>query len=376
MVKRFTLAAICAASIPHAIANVQLAEVSTQPPLISLHAYVGIGTTSVCGLREAPHLIEHLILSDTEYGENPVDAILALRASGIKLSARTHSDFTEFSLEGPSGSAIEMQRALVTFLGRRSLPTLGFEREKLTITREMGADENYISSPTFYERFISVHAGAVAPCAADSKPFMAYTLDEMNSVFKRMYVADNIRIVAVDHQENFDLDAIASALRLPDTAPPPSHQTGQREDARVLKIEGRRGLVEVIFPIAGRANLPADAAQEMADQARLRVQSHIRRKYQLYAAHTFIDQSLNGGWIRLEVPDLPEGDAAEVVSIAQAAMSNVGRNGRWADPVWASLGSHLAGLPIGDPVIAERKIFSVGVLEQLRRMIAELLALF
>lgn len=372
MVKRFALAAVCAASLPQALANVQVTEVNSQPASISLHAYIGTGTTSVCGLREAPHLIEHLLLSDTEYGENPVDAVLALRARDIKLSAATHSDFTEFTLEGPAGAAREMERALITFLGRSSLPSMGFEREKKTITREVRADDEYISSPTFYERFISVHAGAVAPCAADSKPLLAYTLDEVNSVFQRLYVADNVRIVAAGRKGAFDLNAIASAIRLPSTPHSLNSQAAMREDAHAMQVEGREGLVEVIFPIAGRATLPADAAQAMADQARLRVQSHIRRKFQLYSARTFIDQSLIGGWIRLEVPELTQDGVAEVVGIAQAAMSDTDGSGQWTDPVWVSLGSHLSGAPVGDPVVARSHTSSAGWFGQLIRLLAEL----
>lgn len=106
-------------------------------------------------------MIEHLLLSGTIYGENPVDAVIALPAKGIKLSKLTRSDFTQFTLEGPADKAKLMGQAIATFLGQSLLPKAGFEHEKHAIIHELRAPKSYVSSPTFYERFIAATAGAV-----------------------------------------------------------------------------------------------------------------------------------------------------------------------------------------------------------------------
>lgn len=61
MVKRYAILALCAASIQtaHAGSGTLSAPLREQP--VRLHAVVSVGTTSVCGMREAPHLIEHLL---------------------------------------------------------------------------------------------------------------------------------------------------------------------------------------------------------------------------------------------------------------------------------------------------------------------------
>lgn len=353
MVKRFAIAALFAASIPTANAEPQTSLTPLAEQSASIHVFIGVGTTSACGLREAPHLIEHLLLSNTAYGENPVDAVLSLRARGIKLTATTHSDFTEFVLEGPASTAPEMEHALTTFLGRTSLPNIGFEREKKTIAREVRAGLDYISSPTFYERFIGVYAHGDKPCSADSKRFLDYTLEEVQRVYERFYVNDNIRVVAEAEPGTFDLSAIAHSISRPSSGLNLDAQNQKQEYAQSLLIEGREGLVEVLFPIQGRASLPADAAAALADQARLEVQAHIRREYQLYSARTFIDQSLSGGWIRLEVPELQSEKAAEIAHLAEAAMNSVQTDEYHHDPLWVSLGSKLSSQAVGAPIIAE-----------------------
>lgn len=371
MVKRLALGLICTALLNHAHADSHVMQVAQAEPPVSLHAFVAVGTTSICGMREAPHLIEHLLLSETPYGENPVDAVITLRAKGIKLSAMTHSDFTEFSLEGPAHTASEMQKALATFLSRSSLPKLGFEREKKTITREVRSDDSYVSSPTFYERFISSNAGAVSPCIADDKPFLSYTQAAVQAVFDRAYASDNIKIAAVGPAGTFDLDSLTQAIEARPTIATATSQSGEREKFQQLEVTGRDDAVEVIFPIEGRQTLPADAATAMADQARFAVQTYIRREYQLYSARTFVDQSLVGGWIRLEVPGLAQADAERVAALAKEAMQSVRLEGAWNDPLWAAYGSQASARSMLAPVVAKvRK--PLGPVEGFLRMLTEL----
>lgn len=353
MVKSSTIAALCVAIAQTASAGVQTSYTPLPEQPVVLQAVVATGTTSMCGMREAPHLIEHLLLSDSPYGEAPVDAILSLRAQGIKLSAFTHSDFTEFTLEGPAAKAEFMSQALIVFLGRSSIPKLGFEREKFTILREVRANSHYVSSPTFYERFIASTAGAAMPCKADSEPFLAYEYEAVQKAYSQLYKPDSIKLLAHAKAGTFDLKRIALALNKRAITSPFTHHDGLRETTDSIKVIGRPGIVELIFPIAGRATLPQGAANALADQARLEIQAHIRRTYRLYTVRSFVDQSLVGGWIRLEIPNIASGKAKELKKIALAAMAALDISQHTNDPLWSALGSNLTDKPVGTPLIAE-----------------------
>lgn len=352
MLKRCTIFALCAASIQ--AANVSMAALPAPLPeqAVSLHAVVSAGTTSSCGMREAPHLIEHLLLSETRFGKTPVDAILTLRSKGIKLSAMTHSDFTEFTLEGPASQAELMSEALVNFLSRPSLPNTGFDSEKRVIVSEVMAGEGYTSSPTLYERFIATHGKGVKPCAADTAPFLSYRYEDVQAIYRQLYTPQSIKVLAQSAPGTFDLDAIESAIGAQKAAPSLTSQNGPREPVQTLQVNGRANVVEIIFPIAGRTSLSAEAASALADQARLEVQAHIRSKYQLYAARSFVDQSLVGGWIRIEVPGLGDDKTPELLDVAKAAMDAVDIAAYGNDLIWLGNGSVIAVEPIGSPVVS------------------------
>ncbi|MPQ69319.1 insulinase family protein [Pseudomonas sp. MWU12-2323] len=353
MCKRFALSALFAAIIQTAQAGVLPIEVPQPEQPVVLRALVDAGTTSSCALREAPHLIEHLLLSHTRYGETPVDAILALRAKGIKLAATTHSDFTEFTLEGPAAKAELMSQAMMVFLSRSSLPKQGFEREKRTILSELRADDSYVSSPSFYERYIAVKAGARQPCAADTNKFLNYDYAAVQNAYERLYTPDSVHLVAQAPVSVFDLDAIASTLPRRVTAPSATSQDGARETTESLEVRGSPGQFEFILPIKGRRELPSDAADALADQVRLEVQAHLRATYQLYTARSFVDQSLVGGWIRLEIPRVNQEKAPELLAIAKKAVNAVDLSQFNNDPVWQAYGSKLTSDPVGTPVVAE-----------------------
>jgi hypothetical protein len=363
--KRLTLSVLCAAITQATLAGVQTLEVSPPEPPVVLRAMIEVGTTSSCDLREAPHLIEHLLLSHTRFGETPVDAILALRAKGIKLSATTHSDFTEFTLEGSALQAELMSEAMTAFLGRESLPVEGFDREKQTILSELHAGQNYRSSPTFYERYITVKAAARAPCHADIIKFVDYDYSAVQAAYERLYTPDKVHLVAQGPGQTFDLATIASAMPSHSTAALLSSQARARETTSSMDVIGIPGQVEFIIPIAGRRELPSDAADALADQIRLEVQAHLRTSYQLYTARSFVDQSLVGGWIRVEIPHVPQAKAVEMSAIAEKAALTVDLSRYHDDPIWQSFGSKLTATPTGLPVIAELEPEKVGVLERL-----------
>lgn len=77
--ERLLLVALCAVIAQSAQAALTTAVITPDAPTAKLEAIVSVGTTTTCGMREAPHLIEHLLLSGTEYGETPVDAVITLR---------------------------------------------------------------------------------------------------------------------------------------------------------------------------------------------------------------------------------------------------------------------------------------------------------
>lgn len=352
MLKRGTIFALCAASIQAANASMAALPAPLPEQAVSLHAVVSAGTTSSCGMREAPHLIEHLLLSETRFGKTPVDAILTLRSKGIKLSAMTHSDFTEFTLEGPASEAELMSEALVTFLSRPSLPNTGFESEKRVIVSEVMGGEAYTSSPTLYERFIATHVKGFKPCAADTVPFLSYRYEDVEAIYRQLYTPQSVKVLAQSSPGTFDLEAIESAIGAQKAAPILTSQNGPREPAQTLQINGRANVVEIIFPIAGRTSLSGEAASALADQARLEVQAHIRSKYQLYAARSYVDQSLVGGWIRIEVPGVGNDKTPELLDVAKAAMAAVDVSAFGNDLIWIANGSVIGDEPIASPVVS------------------------
>lgn len=273
---------------------------------VELSVVVAAGLTSSCGYREAPHLIEHLLLSNTVLGETPVDAILNLEVRGIELSAVTRSDFTEFTVSGPASQSTEMVDALAIFLGQPSIPKMGFEREKNVIISELRQGPDYRSSPSLFDRFVAVYAGGLAPCAADSKPLLDYEYEEIQKVYSDLYTQDAFTVNTKAPAGTFDLEPLVKALQSHNLVASLDSHYGPREAVVDLEILGRKGMVEVIFPIAGRSDLSNDTAQRLADHVRLKVQSFIRKDHQLYTARTFVDQNLVGGWLRLEVPNISD----------------------------------------------------------------------
>lgn len=354
MVRQLALGVIASAFAVHstAQANVEGFTFPGAESKVMLQAIVEAGTTSACGLREAPHLIEHLLLSDTQYGASPVDAILSLRKGGISLSATTHLDYTEYTLEGSADKAAQMEDALIAFLGRRSLPKAGFEQEKRVILNELRVSDDYRSSPTLFERFTATHSGATAPCAADATPFRDYSYPEVQQVFAEHYTPENIKLVAQAPEGLFNLAEVGRALSVSKDTPGLISQHGSQEVVGPTVLISQGKMLELVFPIAGRAELPADGARALADQIRLEVQADIRKTEGMYAARTFVDQGLKGGWIRLEVPGLAPHDAMRIADVAKGAISRISLHEHSTDPIWKAYGEVMALNPILDPIAA------------------------
>tara|TARA_R110002124_G_scaffold128157_19_gene288716 strand:- start:12726 stop:13820 length:1095 start_codon:yes stop_codon:yes gene_type:complete len=306
----------------HSSESLQVIDLQAPAQSVELGVIVDVGLNSVCGMREAPHLIEHLLLSGTPLGDGVVDAIITLKAHGIKLSASTHGDYTEFLVSGPATESQRMVQSLATFLGRSSLPKLGFESEKKVIVNELRADDNYRSAPSLFDRFVASTTDGPGPCAQDSRSFLSYTYEGVQSVYAEFYTPESFLITTRAPADTFDLAPLESALQVPRLSDNLSSQSGLRDSVEELKILGRKGVVEIIFPIAGRNALSSVTANEIADHLRMSVQAYIRREYQLYTAKTFVDQDLSGGWLRLEVPRLENKSGQEVLEVAQSSALN------------------------------------------------------
>lgn len=320
---------------------------------VVLQAVIEAGTTSYCGMREAPHLIEHLLLTETKYGKSPVDAILSLRGKGITLSATTHSDYTVYSLEGPAQQAAMMGEALVDFLGRSSLPRLGFESEKAVIISEVRADAKYRSGPTLFERYVGSGDAEAAPCVEDKIDFTAYEYDDVQLAFAKLYAPDKIKVIASGAGTSLDLDAIARGITIRRDTPNVKSQAGNREAATPFNASFSASGVEIFFPIPGRTGLPVDAANAMADQIRLSAQKYIRDNHQLYSARTFVDQGLKRGWIRLEVPGVGRSEAGGITHAAMAAAEGTCTLQYRDDPIWKAYGSSLDCKITGSPYTSQ-----------------------
>lgn len=375
MVRKLGFALALCTAAGTSLGGSHIVDLPAQTQRVSLHAIVTAGMTSSCGFREAPHLIEHMLLSDTKHGESPVDAMISLRKHGVILKAYTRLDHTHFQLSGPSDKAQLMSDALVDFLGKSSLPSLGFEREKSAILSELSASSEYVSRGSFFERFIDIHGDGPPACQSDAKPFVLYEHSEMDKLYRELYTADRIYIAAEGQPGLFDLDGIREAIISGKTVEAiETASASKRSDT--LAVHAPTGVFEVIFPIPGRGTLPSDAAEAMADSMRLEVQAYIRRELSLYSARTFVDQGISAGWIRLEVPRLPNKHTNQVVNIAINAARNVEASHYGSDVIWQLMGSEPRHFQDLTPIVATQQSKPYGYVDWIADKLRILLDFF
>lgn len=352
LVKRLAAAATLSAMATCVMAdrNTMSLPAPTQPA--ELHVVVTAGMTSACGLREAPHLIEHMLLSDTRYGDNPVEAMLTLKDEGITLKAFTLLDYTHFTLSGPVSKVELMGEALAEFLGRSSIPRMGFEREKHAILNELRQTNQYVSRGSLFERFVAMHAGGPKACPADDKPLVLYQFAEVDELYRQLYTADSLHLAGVNVPADFDLPGLLNRITQGKAVNKAVIESASTQTTNDLSIIAPPGITEIIFPIQGRARLPNDAAMAIAERMRLEIQAYLRNELGLYSARSFVDQGLSGGWIRLEIPSLPTGMAEEVAAIAQQAATRIDVSFYNDDVVWSMLGGGIADETIMRHIVA------------------------
>lgn len=269
-----------------------------------LRAEINAGTLDACGARETPHLIEHLLLSETAYGETPADMMLALSKHGVSLRAVTKQDYTEFVLSGPETAGEEIERAMSEILARPNLPESSVDREVDAILMELGQSARYRSKPHAFEAYSARNFGTQPPCGQDAIALKNLPHAETLAVFERLYVAENIKLVAVGPASKLSIERLASAI---ENARPRGMAVArittlpeQREDVIVNEYpESGAGRLEFLIAIGGREAIPPLVAKNLAEQLRLEAMASLRRAPASYTVKSVLHQSNSGGWISL-----------------------------------------------------------------------------
>lgn len=265
-----------------------------------LRATVGVGMLDACGYREAPHIIEHLLLSDTQFGATAADMMVSLNEHGIALEAVTRQDFTEYVIHGPSIKAALIEEAAIAILARSQLPSAGFETEIKAILLEHNASSNYVSRGAYFEQYAAVHHGAPAPCPDDTTELVKYSHANVQDYYDAFYVQDNISLLSVGPSS--DLDVARVAERIVQARPDPGlvqRYTGERLRIDAIQTAQFPGTLEVLFAVPGRDTLPHYFAQQLAETLRLQLQAYLREAPVAYQARSVVHQSRGAGWVSL-----------------------------------------------------------------------------
>lgn len=272
----------------------------TRPGEVVLRATVGVGMLDACGYRESPHIIEHLLLSDTQFGATAADMMVSLHEHGIALEAVTRQDFTEFVLHGPASKAAIIEEAAIAILARPQLPSSGFETEINAILLEHNASSNYVSRGAYFEQYAAVHHSAPAPCPDDTAELVKYSHANVQDYYDAFYVHDNISLLSVGPTS--DLDVTRVAERIAQARPDPEQiqrYTGERLRVNAIKTAQFPGTLEVLFAVPGRDTLPHYIAQQFAETLRLQLQAYLRKAPVAYQARSVVHQSMGAGWVSL-----------------------------------------------------------------------------
>ncbi len=271
-----------------------------RPGEVVVRAVIGVGMLDSCGYREAPHLIEHLLLSETRFGDTAADLMVSLNRYSVDIEAVTRQDFTEYVLRGPASSAEIIEEAAVAILARPQLPSSGFESEIDAILLELNADGSYVSRGSYFEQYGALHHGIPGPCPDDSIPLKKYSHAKVQSIYDAFYVSGNISLLSVGPASGLDISRIAAEIE--DARPALANvqrYEGERLSMNTIHTAQFAGTLEVLFAIPGRDTLPHYLAQQLAESARLELQAHLRKVPIAYQARSVLHQSLQAGWISL-----------------------------------------------------------------------------
>lgn len=305
--RRSLLAAGLAAATCQASAN-QFIEIDRPGP-IAVRVEVDYGLLDSCGARELPHLIEHVVLSETKFGSTPADLIAAMASKGVRASAITRQDFTEFTFEGSPGTGPLIEEVIMATLGRKELPVAAQDREVEAIRLELGAPVGFASQSHPFEAWSEKHiSGSQVACHAETRPVADLRAEEVQAAFDSHYGTANYSITAVGPVGEIDGPSLLNRLRQsrPEVTPPIrklSAGSVPLETEASGEVSGSdTGLFEVLLAIPGRLALPPAKAREAAEMARLALQAQLRKEPVSYTVKAIVHQSNRAGWVSLSTP--------------------------------------------------------------------------
>lgn len=297
--RRYLLPLLLLSSLAAPATAVEHNHITRQGEVV-LRATVGVGMLDTCGYREAPHLIEHLLLTNTQFGATPADMMVSLHEHGIALKAVTRQDFTEYVLHGPASKADIIEEAAIAILARPQLPSSGFETEIQAILLEHKAGTNYVSRGAYFEQYAAVHHGTRAACHDDPAALVQYSHAKVQKYYDAFYVQDNISLLSVGPTS--DLNVARIAERISEARPNPDQierYRGDRLDLNAIQTAQFPGTLEVLFAVPGRDTLPHYIARQFAETLRLQLQAYLRKAPVAYQARSIVHQSNGAGWVSI-----------------------------------------------------------------------------
>lgn len=270
---------------------------------IAVRVEVNYGLLDSCEAREIPHIIEHLVLSETRYGRTPADFIETLAKQGVRATAVTRQDFTEYSFEGTRQSAAIIQDAVLETLGRASLPENAIAREISAIRLETGSVDGAFPQVHPFEPWAYTYIpGALAPCPSlGQNP--DYSFPKVAESYQRHYGAAAFSLTVVAPAGTFDGPKLAEELKaarpggVARISAAPAETIPLPVITQLEALKGEPAFFEVLIGIPGRKALPSIKAREAAEAVRLAIQSKLRIKPAAYTAKSVIHQSNSAGWI-------------------------------------------------------------------------------
>jgi len=286
----------------HAAAAIPVTQIDRDGS-IAVRVEVDYGLLDSCEAREIPHIIEHLVLAETRYGRTPADLIEALNKQGVRITAVTRQDFTEYTFEGTRQSAAIIQDAVLQTLGRASLPENSLAREVSAIHLETGSVGVPFPQAHPFEPWAYTYIpGSPAPC-----PSLGHTPDysfpKVAESYQQHYGEAAFSLTVVAPAGTFDGAKLAEAL---EAARPGGVAKVPGAPAEVLPLppvtqlealKGEPAFFELLIAIPGRKTLPSIKAREAAESVRLAIQSKLRVQPAAYTAKSVIHQSNSAGWI-------------------------------------------------------------------------------
>jgi hypothetical protein len=310
--KRHLLAA--AVALTTGIAWAIPAEHLERSGTIAVRVEVDYGLLDSCDAREVPHIIEHVLLSETRFGKTPADFISALGQKGVRVSAVTRQDFTEYVFEGPPGTGPLIHDAVVETLGRAKLPTDSIAREIEAIRLEVGGMPGFVSQSHPFEEWAYTHIpGAQKACQNTGVPVSDFSHANFSDKFEQFYGSSNYRLSVVAPAGELNIQELSDALfSLRPKAKTPVRVTNVVTTpmpvlTAVETGKDESGVLEVLIGIPGRNALIPGKAREAADEIRIAVQAALREQPVAYTARVIVHQSNTAGWISVSSP-VEDGD--------------------------------------------------------------------